>query len=144
MNIYDLYTLNSLKGYENIHTEGFSKFHSNIYSILFVYIISGAVSGAVPVRLITSETTYRIHIFPNWFSFLKNHRKKLRKFRENIFEFSKFCLFWEIFVKILQFYFKFRLFSRNIRVILCAFFRETDWHPYPKFTNTTTYCKLRS
>ena len=35
--LHDLYTLNSLSGTEKIHTEGYAKFHSNIYSILFDY-----------------------------------------------------------------------------------------------------------
>ena len=37
--LHDLYTLNSLSGWKElinfIHTEGLSKVHSNIYSILF-------------------------------------------------------------------------------------------------------------
>ena len=41
--LHELYTLNSLfrlKGTDKIYTEGLFKFHSNIYSILFVYELS--------------------------------------------------------------------------------------------------------
>jgi len=89
VNIYMICTLWTpfqfrLKGTDKIHTEGFSKFHSNIYSILFgvtTYRVAGSKSNySRPANLKKTDNFNSFCAREGWKKCQKKGQKNVKKY----------------------------------------------------------------